>query len=60
MFFCFAIALFSRCYFATIDCAADEGVGPEYFAEPGKQPFDHTVKPFYACHIALVVVAPES
>ena len=38
---------FSRYYFATIDCVADEGVGPEDFedpedfAEPGKQPFDH-------------------
>ena len=33
--------------FGTIDCVADEGVGPEdfedpeEFAEPGKQPFDH-------------------
>ena len=57
---------FSRYYIATIDCVADEGVGledfedPEDFAEPGKQPFDHTMKPFYACHIAIVVVTPES
>ena len=42
------------------------GVGPEIYedlehsVEPGKQPFDHTVKPFYACHIAIVVVTPES
>ena len=46
-FFCFIIALFSRYYFATIDCVADEGVepedfeDPEDFVEPGKQPFDH-------------------
>ena len=38
---------FPRYYFVTIDCVADEGVGPEDFedpedfAEPGKQPFDH-------------------
>ena len=37
---------FSCYYFATIDCIADEGVGPEDFEdpedfEPGKQPFDH-------------------
>ena len=57
---------FSRYYFARIDCVADEGVGPEDFedpedfAQPGKKPFDHTVKPFYTCHIALVVVASES
>ena len=36
-----------------IDCAIDEGVGPEDFedpedfVEPGKQPFDHVKKPFF-------------
>ena len=48
MVFLFIIALFSRYYFATIDCVADEGVGPEDFedpedfAEPGKQPLTMT------------------
>ena len=43
---------FSRYYFVTIDCVADEGVGPEYFedpedfVEPGKQPFDHVYDTF--------------
>ena len=31
----------------TIDCEVDEGVGPEDFVEPGKQPFDHDCEPFY-------------
>ena len=37
---------------AMIDCAVDEGVGPEDFEDPkdfvesGKQPFDHVKKPF--------------
>ena len=44
---CFVVMLILLVYFATIDCAVDEGVGPkdfedpEDFVEPGKQPFDH-------------------
>ena len=44
---------FSRYYFATIDCVADEGVGledfedPEDFVEPGKQPFDHVYETLF-------------
>ena len=54
----------SRYYFATIDCVADEGVGPEDFEDPedfvelGKQPFDHVYEtPFYACHMAFLLLA---
>ena len=44
---------FSRYYFVTIDCVADEGVGledfedPEDFVEPGKQPFDHVYETLF-------------
>ena len=44
---------FSHYYFATIDCVADEGVGPEDFedpedfVEPGKQPFDHVYETLF-------------
>ena len=44
---------FSSYYFATIDCVADEGVGPEDFedpedfVEPGKQPFDHVYETLF-------------
>ena len=33
-FFCFIIALIFSLLFATIDCVADEGVGPEDFEDP--------------------------
>ena len=44
-----------------IDCVADEGVGPEDFAEPGKQPFDHVYETLFM-HVIyyLIVVATES
>ena len=44
---------FSRYYFATIDCIADEGVGPEDFedpedfVEPGKKRFDHAYETLF-------------
>ena len=43
------------------------GVGPEIFEDledflkTGKQPFDHVYETlFYACHIALLLLASES
>ena len=47
------LTYFSHYYFATIDCVADEGVGPEDFEDPedfvelGKQPFDHVYETLF-------------
>ena len=57
VFYLTAALFFSRYYFATIDCVADEEVGPEEFedpedfAEPGKQPFDHVYETLFSMHV---------
>ena len=52
-FYVLLLPYFSHYYSATIDCVADEGVGPEDFedpedfVEPGKQPFDHVYETLF-------------
>ena len=65
LFFCFIIALFSYYYFATIDCVADEGVGPEDFedpedfAEPSKQPLTISKKPILCMSYGTSIACNE-